>query len=188
MRDINLLPEDSMTPEMPKQAVKQFVSVKTVIIAAAVVIFAAASLLFPGIYVKTLNARLDSIREKLNSRTYEEVRTVNKQLDDVNNSINSKINILKDIDTKGCSANAVLNTIMQCLPGGCSIKEIGVNSDLVTVSGEAPNGLTAAEFLLNVERLGFFETSDNLGNFSEPNNNAKYNFEYTFTMNGKGGK
>lgn len=187
MKDINLLPEEIKNMVEAESTNKTGPAAKKVVGVILVLAFVAITILAPRIYIQGVNIRLAIIQSQLKSKTYDEVRALNTQIASNNTAINAKKEIITLIDRQSYPLSETLNALRQVAPKGCYINSVSYDTKTLTITGFTNDSVQPAEFLSNVDRLGFLNATDSVQNVKVTKTGEAYVFKYTFAV-GTGGK
>lgn len=178
MKDINLLleeekriPQEGVTVKEP--AIPAGKIIMTVLVAA----MALTTLIGPKLYAKSMELKLASIQEQLESEKYREVISVKSQLVVEEKQLNDKKSILEHIDGQAYPVNDILNTIRSNIPNGCTISDIQYDTSTLRLGIRVEEIYNVAEFLLNMDRLENIRLSEN-SNTIKLNTNGDYVFNF----------
>lgn len=174
MKDINLLPEDiKSTSTYSPSKYGSGVSVKAIIGIVFVVLFIAATLAAPKVYIKTLETSLAKVEKELEDPKYDVVKKVKADISSVDALINKKNFIMNDIDSKSYPINEILLTVNSAVPSGCKVSSLSYTGTSLVMSGNADNVLAIAELMSRLQRLDFVQIA----------NDVSVNDSKSFTIN-----
>lgn len=188
MKDINLLPEEIRATLEAENTKKNTSTAKIILITVLVLGFMALTILAPRMYIQGVNIRLTMIQSQLKNKAYDEVKALNAQINSLNTAIGSKKEIVTLIDRESYPVNEILNALKQVAPTGCYINSVDYDTKKLTIGGITTDSVQPAEFLSNIDRLGFLSATDTLKNVKITKTGPAYVFQYTFAVGGKDGK
>lgn len=187
MKDINLIPEETKSnPVLKADAEKKSISVKSVLLAIVILIVAAAGIVSPGMYVKTLEIQSDSIRDEMNSDKYAEVKKVNTEITAAENEISQKKIVIENISKSSGKISELIDYVEKSAPVGLSVNEVQHANDKLTIKGYSKDSTAVAEYMANLTRVNLFKDYASSAKFKYEKANA--NLEYTLEFTNKSTK
>lgn len=178
MKDINLLFEEEKKIPQEGVAVKEpSIPAGKIIMTVLVAAMALTTLIGPGLYAKSMELKVASIQEELESEKYREVISVKSQLAVEETQLNEKKSILEHIDGQAYPVNDILNTIRSNVPDGCAISDIQYDTGTLRLGVRVEEIYNVAEFLLNMDRLQNIRLSEN-SNTIRLNTDGDYVFSF----------
>ncbi|MCX7842448.1 MAG: PilN domain-containing protein [Clostridia bacterium] len=188
MRDINLLPEEARDYSAnTEKSFKPSVSMSPAAIIAIIIalVLMASSIAAPMIYVSYLEKTIEGLRNKINSKEFQEVRVVNNELGSVNGMLNKKNEILLDIEKNSLPVTQAITSVKNAVPKGCYITSLSYSNKSVRIDGVAENTLVMTEFLSSIDRLQNLRRSGANDSMSFDKVNDAYTFSITLSLGAK---
>ncbi|RKD27896.1 Tfp pilus assembly protein PilN [Caminicella sporogenes DSM 14501] len=155
MRDINFF---SQYTQKRRDVLKKYTSLTLVII----IIFSTSVGVFIYNYkkIKSLEARLDLLKEYLSSKDVKEklneYKNIEKKAEILNMYYSSLTRIIDRIDSTDNINSDVINDIKNVMPKKMFITSLNANSREIYLQGVTVNRILIAEFLHNLKNLGYF--------------------------------
>lgn len=188
MRDINLLPEDEKTA-LPGFGIQKGdapgISAAAAIASVVAVVFLVLLFFTPRLYAGLLEVKLSTIENELKTDKYKELRNINSQTASIEAQVKASKDIINAVDKNIYSASGVLSSLLQALPKGCIINSVHIENGVLKVTGKAEHPLQEAEFLANMNSLGYYSSYE-ATNEAKPEKRRL--FEYSFSIGNTGRK
>lgn len=189
MKDINLLPEESnVEVEAKAQKIKNPASMRSIMIVLMFFVIIILTYILPVVYIKYIDYTIGSLNNSLNSKVFNEVKNIKLNQAKNEEKMKNKLAVINDINDKNVYLSDLLTAIDKAKPAGCTINSIKYKDGSFDVSGKASMGIIAAEFMNNIDRMDYIEAKS-INDGMEVNSVAgETEFEYTFSIVGKGEK
>ncbi len=182
MKDINLIPEEAKTNTVIKaDDEKKSLSVKSVLLAVIILAVAAAGIISPKLYVKTLEIRAESVRDELAGEKYAEVKKVNDQITAAQDEISSKKTVIENISQSTVRISELLDYVTKSAPVGLSVNSMQHANGKLTIRGFSKDSTAVAEYMANLTMVDLLTgyTSSARFNYQKANANLEYTLEFT---------
>ena len=178
MNDINLLiDEDKKFQAGETKTAGKARAAGKIALAVLVLSIAAAVMAAPILYEKALHQQLASIQNRMKSEKFKEAEAVKSRLAAAGQQLEDKKDIIRSIDAQAVPVNELLNAVRNNTPEGCTINEIQYENNTLSLNIRVQEISGAAEFLLNMDRLGNISLSER-SSAIKINTNGEYVFHF----------
>lgn len=196
MKDINLMPDEIKPAPAPKTNIFKAVRLplKTFVVSFALILFVLTSIIVPKVYVARLQDYSASIRAEIGSNRYTEVKKLNEELDTIQAAISQKKDVISSINDSQILMTDMINYVKQAAPKGLAINALDYGDNNISISGNANNSTSVAEFISNLTRQNVFSDYTSYATLSydetfsqddKAKNEITYKIEYTKTVQGE---
>ncbi len=179
MKDINFLVEERPFESNLKKEKKSIPAVK-ILVLILVIVIGTVILLAPGLYIRILEGRALAIENKLTDVKYSEARSIKAQLSYITNKIISKKDVINAIDFENTPVSQIILITQNALPSGCYLTSLSYSGKSFTIRGVAESSFIITDYMTNLERLDFFESSTQ--SFSLEESQSAIEFTITCTL------